>query len=195
MQSNWLELRQALEASLAGLSVRDLSGVELTGDAGFAAWLEIGERIRCEDKTIFLIGNGASASMASHFSADLAKNGMVRTQVFTDLSQITAIGNDIAFHQIYALPLRNYARSGDLLIAISSSGASPNILEAVKAGRERGVTVITLSAFQPGNPLRQSGDYNFYVPATTYGLAETAHAAILHHWMDMMDHSAATFRR
>ena len=74
-----------------------------------------------------------------------------------------------------------------MVVAISSSGNSPNIIRAVHQAKELGGTVITISAMNEDNAIRKLGDLNFYVPAKTYGLAETAHAAILHFWMDLVE--------
>jgi D-sedoheptulose 7-phosphate isomerase len=74
-----------------------------------------------------------------------------------------------------------------MLVAISSSGRSANILAAVRLAKRLGVTIITLSAMSPRNPLRSLGALNAFVPAPVYGLAETCHAAILHQWMDMVE--------
>ena len=125
--------------------------------------------------------------MASHFAADLAKNAHLHTEVFSDLSLITAISNDMGYEWVFAKPLCRRAKKGDMLVAISSSGASKNILCATEIAKKIGLKIITLSAMLPQNPLRSSGDLNIYVSAKTYGLAETAHAAILHHWMDLVE--------
>ena len=73
-----------------------------------------------------------------------------------------------------------------MLVAISSSGNSPNVANAAAEARKIGGHVVTLSAMQPGNRLQGMGDLNFYLPGHTYGLAESGHAAVLHHWIDMM---------
>jgi D-sedoheptulose 7-phosphate isomerase len=75
-------------------------------------------------------------------------------------------------------------RRGDVLVAVSSSGESPNILRAAEESHRLGGAVVTLSAMDPDNTLRKMGSLNFYVPASTYGMAESCHAAILHHWID-----------
>ena len=85
---------------------------------------------------LYLVGNGASAAMASHIAADACKNGGLRAQAFNDAALLTATGNDLAFDQVFALPLDRLARAGDLLIAISSSGDSPNIVRALEAARD-----------------------------------------------------------
>lgn len=76
---------------------------------------------------------------------------------------------------------------GDMLVAISSSGNSPNVLSGAETARKLGGAVITLSAMKEENALRKLGVLNFYIPGQTYGLAETGHAAILHFWMDLVE--------
>jgi D-sedoheptulose 7-phosphate isomerase len=181
-----------MDALLQGLSFRDARGRELDPARGFALWRRLALDVRASKGTIYLVGNGASASMASHFAADLAKNGKLHTQVFSDLSLITAISNDMGYEHVFAEPLRRRGQRGDMLVAISSSGQSPNVLAAVQIARRLKMNVVSLSAMKPGNTLRQSGNLNAYVAATTYGHAETCHAAILHHWMDIVETRNAT---
>jgi D-sedoheptulose 7-phosphate isomerase len=156
----------------------------MDADSAYDQWTDMTVQVRNHRRTVFLIGNGASASMASHVAADLAKNGHVRTEVFTDLSLITAIANDVSFEAIFSEPLSRRLSEGDMVVAISSSGRSQNIVRAVELTRERGGCIITLSAMRPDNPLRGNGELNFYIPADTYGMAETCHAALLHYWID-----------
>jgi D-sedoheptulose 7-phosphate isomerase len=184
MAANWQETIQTLHGLLASVAFTDAAQRPLDADAGFTRWTKNALDLRARRQTIFLIGNGASASMASHFAADLAKNGHVHTEVFTDLSLITAISNDMGYEHVYAEPLRRRGRQGDMLVAISSSGRSPNILSAVAVAREVGLEIVSLSAMSPDNPLRRGGDLNIHLPCRSYGEAETGHAAILHHWMD-----------
>ena len=179
---NVLQIKNLLDL----LSVRDDSGKELESDNGFLRWRDITCQVRFSRKTVYLIGNGASASMASHVAADLAKNAHLHTQVFTDLSLITAVANDLCYEEVYAEPLRRRMNHGDLLVAISSSGQSSNILRAVQETKRLNGFVVTLSAMKPDNMLRKQGILNLYVPAKTYSMAETCHAAILHYWLDQM---------
>jgi len=175
-----------LDGLLSGTQVTDAAAQHLDADQGFARILQWTRMAFETGATTYLVGNGASASMASHIAADLSKNGNLRTQVFTDLSLMTAVANDIGAHEIFSTPLQRFAKPDDLLIAISSSGASQNILNAVTVALERGMKVITFSAMNPGNPLRSSGHLNFFVRARTYGEAETCHAALLHYWVDLV---------
>lgn len=182
---NWSENVKELSSCLQSLSVRDQKGREIKPISAFQKWRGMTKKVYKNKKTIFLIGNGASASMASHIAADLAKNAHLHTEVFSDLSLITAIGNDMGYAEVFAEPIRRRMKKGDMLIAISSSGRSPNIIHAVEQASSMGGCIITLSAMENENALRSQGILNFYIPAQSYGLAETCHAAILHWWVDL----------
>lgn len=160
------------------------NGISLGDDPGFQELVDLTLNIQQKEKHIFFIGNGASASIASHIAADLCKNGMVKTEVFTDLALLTALVNDLGVEQMFATPLKQQAQQGDLLIAISSSGESTNILNAVEQAQHMGMTVVTFTGMNPNNSLRASGDLNFYIPAPDYGFAESGHASLLHFWVD-----------
>lgn len=183
---NWISNIDDLMFCLRSLSVLDAFGEGIDPDSAFVKLQEYTLQIRESSKTIYLVGNGASASMASHVSADLAKNAHVHTEVFTDISLITAVANDLSYEEVFAEPLRRRMAQGDMLVAISSSGNSPNVLRGAETAKELGGTVITFSAMNEENKLRKLGNLNFHIPAQTYGLAETSHAALLHFWIDQV---------
>ncbi|MBF0452394.1 MAG: SIS domain-containing protein [Candidatus Magnetomorum sp.] len=183
---NWNKNIETLSQCLSDISFRTFEGVEISSDNGFSEWFQRTQIIRKSNNTIFFVGNGASASMASHMAADVAKNGRIRTQVFTDVSLITAIANDISYDEVFAEPVRLQLIENDMLIAISSSGNSTNVIRACEECRKKGGQVITLSAMKRDNALQSMGDINIYIPAQTYGWAESGHAAILHYWMDLI---------
>ena len=189
-EKSWEAVTGRMGELLAALSFRDAAGAELGADEGFERWRRATLKVRKERHTVYLVGNGASASMASHLAADLAKNARMHTQVFSDLSLVTAISNDMGFEHVFSEPLRRRGRADDMLVAISSSGKSPNILAVIDAAREIGMTIVTLSAMSADNPSRPRGELNAYVPAQTYSNAEACHACILHHWMDLMEESS-----
>lgn len=186
MEGWWLKNVHSLQGILERLSARNGAGEELRPDSGLIQWQRLAFAVKESGGTVFFIGNGASASMASHLAADMAKNLHVRTMVFTDAALVTALGNDLGFEEVYAAPLRLHMKRHDMLVAISSSGRSSNIVRAVKEARSIGGKAVTLSAMDRDNAIRNLGDLNFYLPADTYGMAETGHAAILHFWMDML---------
>jgi D-sedoheptulose 7-phosphate isomerase len=186
VSDHWKPYVSRLYALLAATSCR-AKGREIPLDRGFARWQALTVSLRQRRGTVYLVGNGASASMASHTAADLAKNGALHTEVFSDLALITAVSNDLGYDQVFSHPLSVRARAGDMLVAISSSGRSSNVLRAVRVARRRRLAIVTLSAMSPDNPLRRLGAFNFFVEAARYGMAETCHAALLHHWMDLVE--------
>lgn len=137
------------------------------------------------NKLIF-IGNGGSAAIASHMATDYSKNGNIRSLALNDGSMLTCLGNDLGYDKVFAKQIELHARPGDLLIAISSSGRSPNILNAVAAGRAAGCKIVSLSGFDPENPLRRLGDLNFYLASDRYGFVEIGHLTICHAILDLL---------
>lgn len=133
-----------------------------------------------------IIGNGGSAAIASHFATDFTKNGGVPTMVFTDGALLTCLGNDLGYENVYAKPVEMFARAGDLLLAISSSGASANILAAARTALDRGMRVVSMSGFRPDNPLRSVGELNFYIDSDSYGVVECSHFMLCHLAVDLL---------
>ena len=133
---------------------------------------------------IIFIGNGGSASIASHQAVDYWKNGGMKAIAFNDASLITCISNDFGYEHLFQKPIEMFAEKGDIIIAISSSGKSKNILNAVDAAKENECSIITMSGFGPNNPLRFKGQINFYIPADSYGYVEIAHLTICHCILD-----------
>lgn len=131
-------------------------------------------------KKLIFIGNGGSAAIASHQAVDYWKNGGMESIAFNDASLLTCIGNDCGYENVFAFPMKRFAKRGDVLIAISSSGKSPNILNGVTAAVSSGCQVLTFSGFSSANPLRKMGQINFYVPSHSYGIVEVSHLAIIH---------------
>jgi D-sedoheptulose 7-phosphate isomerase len=122
--------------------------------------------------------------MASHMAADFSKNYGCRSLAFNDIAMMTAVSNDLAYEECFALPLTRFAVKGDILVTISSSGNSINVLKAIEYGRKIGLFIITLSGMSPDNSSRKLGNMNFWIPAESYGLVETGHQMILHCWLD-----------
>jgi len=183
---NWSYEVGKLNNYLSSISFRDVNGNDINVEDGFSAWRKWIVDLRADKKVLYLAGNGASASIASHMAADLAKNALVHTQVFSDLSLITAMANDVGYDEVYAEPLRNRGNRQDMLVAISSSGNSNNILNAAKVARSLDMSIVTLSGMKPDNPLRSLGHLNMYLPTEGYGHTETCHAAVLHYLMDLV---------
>ncbi|MBF0356139.1 MAG: SIS domain-containing protein [Alphaproteobacteria bacterium] len=134
--------------------------------------------------TLFFIGNGGSAGIASHLAIDYGKNGGLRSMALNDGAALTCLANDLGYEHVFSQQISLLGRSNDLLIAISSSGRSPNILKAVEAARSKNMAVITLSGFDGTNPLRRLGDINLHVASHQYGFVEILHLALLHAVLD-----------
>jgi D-sedoheptulose 7-phosphate isomerase len=179
---------QDLKRCMDNLVVTDAQGNSQESFLGMekAAALIAGQA-RAGHKMLF-IGNGASAAISSHMATDFWKAGGIRALAFNDGALLTCMGNDYGYEQVFAKPIQMFGDPGDVLIAISSSGQSANILLGAQAARQKGCQVITLSGFKPDNPLRSLGDYNFYVPAQTYGAVEIVHHSICHCLLDMINH-------
>ena len=139
---------------------------------------------RKEGNEVFFIGNGGSAGIAVHMTADFLKNGKMRTHSMFDPATITCFANDYGYEYVFSKQLEIVADSGDLLVAISSSGNSPNIINAAETAKKMGCQVITFTGFKPDNKLRQMGDINVYVPCMEYGIVESIHNMILQQIVD-----------
>jgi len=153
-------------------------------DAGIHALTDefaIHKRIKSQ---VFFIGNGGSAAIASHMTADFMKNGGMRTYSLYDSAVTTCMGNDYGYEYVFSKPLQFLVNPGDLLVAISSSGNSKNIIHAIHTAKEKGASVITFTGFRPDNQARQLGDINVYVPSEKYGIVESIHNLILQQVVD-----------
>jgi D-sedoheptulose 7-phosphate isomerase len=148
------------------------------------------EAAHATGKQIFIIGNGGSAATASHMMNDLCKGTLghkgdaswkrFRVIALTDnVSLMTAWANDTNYNHIFSEPLKNFAQRGDLLVAISASGNSPNIITAVEAAKQIGVQVVGLAGFG-GGKLAKMADVAFVVPSDGYGPVEDVHMILDH---------------
>ena len=132
--------------------------------------------VQAEGKKILIFGNGGSAAISSHFSVDLTKNAGLRCINCNEADLITCFANDYGFERWVEKAVDFYGDAGDLLIVISSSGSSENMLNGVKAARNGNFrAVVTLSGFAENNPLRQLGDINLWVNSSAYNFVENNH--------------------
>ena len=132
--------------------------------------------VSSKNKKVLIFGNGGSAAIASHFSVDLTKNAKLRCVNFNEASLITCFANDYGFEHWAEKAVDFYGDEGDLLIVISSSGQSQNIINAVKAARNGNFhTVITMSGFSEDNPLKKLGDINLWANNKSYNFVENVH--------------------
>ena len=168
------EARRCLEA----ISVRDV-----------ARFLECLDHAYDNDAHVYLIGNGGSAATASHMACDLAKNlhpswdtpgRRLRVSSLTDNTPlITALANDCGYERVFSEQLRNVLKKGDVVIAISASGRSPNVLEALTLARRRGARTAALLGFD-GGLAREAVDVAIVIDSHDYGHVEDLHLVLNH---------------
>ena len=132
--------------------------------------------VQSKNKKVLIFGNGGSAAIASHFSVDLTKNAKLRCVNFNESDLITCFSNDYGYDRWVEKTIDFYGDKGDLLIVISSSGLSKNMINGVKAARNGNFSsVITLSGFSKDNPLNQLGDVNLWANSNAYNFVENIH--------------------
>lgn len=150
-----------------------------------------------QDRQVFIIGNGGSAATASHFACDLGKSILkdplavrekrLRVLSLTDnMAAISAISNDIGYEDIFYQQLKNILQRGDVVIAISASGNSPNVVKAVQYAKEQGAVTVGLLGFHTGGKLGSLVDHGLIVRDNHYGRVEDIHLATTHLLCNML---------
>lgn len=173
-------------ALISGAVMTNLAQKKIPLEEGMEQMIHVLRRCREEEGTVYIVGNGGSAAIASHAVIDFLNMVKVRATALLDMAVITCLSNDYGYEQVYEKQLSQFVRVGDVLIAISSSGQSKNILNAVSAAKSRGAQTITLSGFGSDNPLRTVGDFNLWLDAQDYGQVEIGHAYVLHNITDRL---------
>ena len=124
---------------------------------------------------VIIVGNGGSASIASHLTVDFINAAKIKAMRFNDTSVITCFSNDYGYENWVSKALDCYAEDGDLVVLISSSGQSKNMIIGAKKAKHIGLDVITLTGFLSNNPLRKLGDINLWVDSKVYNVIEMTH--------------------
>ena len=128
---------------------------------------------------VYIVGNGGSASIASHVSVDFAKVARVPSSTFNNSNLITCFANDYGYENWVVEAIKAYTNINDLIILISSSGTSKNIVNAAQYCKDNYIDLITLSGFTKDNPLSTLGNVNFHIESTEYNYIEMSHHIIL----------------
>jgi D-sedoheptulose 7-phosphate isomerase len=152
-----------------------------------AQFVDILFKAREEENSVFFIGNGGSAATSAHFANDLAigtKQLEKPFRVFSlvdNIATTTAIGNDFGYEEIFARQIEVYGKSGDVLVAVSASGNSPNLVKAFEAAKNKNMKRVSITAFD-GGKLKSLADHSVHVPTGLgeYGPAEDAHMILDH---------------
>ncbi|MGC8793619.1 MAG: D-sedoheptulose-7-phosphate isomerase [Bryobacteraceae bacterium] len=169
---------QYRKALLQALAAIEMARVEQAID-----WFR---QARDEDRQIFVCGNGGSAATASHFATDVVKGASYgrakrfRILALTDsLSTITAYANDVSYEAVFVEQLKNFARPGDLVVGISGSGNSPNVLRAIEYANSIGCRTLALTG-RDGGKLARLAQLTIHVPEPHMGRIEDAHLVVCH---------------
>lgn len=148
--------------------------------------VEVLENTFLRNSNIFVCGNGGSAAISDHFMCDHSKcihsDTNFSPKVFSlssNMSLITAIGNDISYEDVYSYQIEMFGQTGDTLVVVSSSGNSPNILKALTAAKSSGMNTIALVGFN-GGKAKNLADIVLHVPINNYGITEDAHQSLMH---------------
>lgn len=145
-----------------------------------------------DDRQVILMGNGGSAALASHFAVDLGKGtvapGRRRFRVVSIVDNtpvMTAYANDFSYADVFSEQIRSMARAGDVVIGVSGSGNSPNVLNGLKAAREAGATTVVLTGFKGGKAI-DLADVTLVVPSDDMQHIEDCHLMLTHLFMQAM---------
>lgn len=173
-----------LQAILDAAIITDASGKILDTDAALESMKTLLMDRGKLGNGVFLVGNGGSAAVASHAITDFVNVAKLRAMTLHESSLMTCMANDYGYENAFSNVLGVMAGVGDMLLAISSSGRSANIRNAVAKMRNVGGMSVTLSGFDSDNPLRKMGDLNIWLDSHDYGLVEIGHLFILHNLAD-----------
>ena len=145
----------------------------------FLKIIQILKKIKKNKKKVIIVGNGGSAAIASHVSVDLTKMCKIRAINFNEADLLTCFSNDYGYENWVKMALSSYADKGDLLICISSSGESKNIINGANFAKKIGCKVITLTGFDRKNKVRKIGNINLWLKSKNYNIIEMTH----HIWL------------
>lgn len=159
---------------------------ESVDPAGFDAALELIRETPARGGKVIVAGNGGSAAIASHVAVDLTKTAGIRAITFNEAELITCFANDYGYEHWLAKAVESYADAHDTVVLISSSGRSPNIVNAARQARAMGASVVTLSGFAADNPLRAEGTVNLWVDSSLYNFVEMTHQVWLLAMVDIL---------
>lgn len=154
----------------------------------FNLFYKLVSKTKKNKKKIIIAGNGGSAAIASHFSVDITKNGNIRCINFNESDLLTCFANDYGYENWLKQALKFYLDSGDLVILISASGNSKNIINAAKFTKMRKNKLVTLTGFNGKNLVNKFGNLNFAVNSKNYNLIENVHQYLLLLAIDLINH-------
>ena len=158
--------------------------------------VDLVEKAYVQEKTVFIIGNGGSGANASHLCEDLGKGTLhdfekqrrLKVMSLTDNTPyILAWGNDTSYDRVFVEQLKNFTEKDALLIAISGSGNSPNVISAIEYANGHGMKTLGVTGYD-GGKLKKMAHHNVHVPSWNMGMVESVHSALFHYLLDVLYH-------
>ena len=183
---SYMEYLDKVKELIDRIEVTDIFHITKSYEAGVREIVELLKKCKKQRNGLFFCGNGGSAGIAQHMTADFLKNGGIQTHSLYEQTTLTCISNDLTYDFVFCRQLELMAGSEDILIAISSSGESENIVKAINTMHQIKGNVITFTGFRKDNRIRKLGDVNIYVPTEHYGMVESIHNIVLQHIVDMI---------
>ncbi len=183
MFSTYLE---SFNSVLSKSSASRKDGSEFALDTCFQEVHNILLETKAAGRRVYLVGNGGSSAIVSHGAIDFLNACGFKAHALTDNSMLTCLANDYGYENVFSQALKTLLDPEDVLIAISSSGNSQNILNACAMAHEKNAHVISFSGFKPDNKLRNMGDFNFWLNDMHYGRVEIGHSLLLHYITDQL---------
>lgn len=168
----------------AKASLKDGSSLDL--DECFAQIHQVLTETRNKGRRVYLVGNGGSSAIVSHAAIDFLNACGFKAHALTDNSMLTCLANDYGYEKVFSQALETLLDPNDVLIAVSSSGNSMNIVNACIMAHEKGAQVISFSGFKSSNKLRSHGDFNLWLDDDNYGRVEIGHSLLIHHITDQL---------
>lgn len=161
----------------------------LLNDDAIRILMKVGEILfeaRAVKKRIFLAGNGASSAISSHAALDLTKQGKLTAFALNDPALVSAYSNDYGFDNAQTEIFKSYGTNSDILLLVSTSGNSPNIVNLARFGRKNGNTIISFTGKSRDNKLRQESDFSLWVDSHAYNIVENVHMIWLGYLIDSL---------
>ena len=165
-------------------AISNRNNEKMDWESGFEEVVRMFEETKEKDGCLFFVGNGGSAAIAEHMIADFMKNGRMKTISIANNALTTCMSNDFGYEYAFSNPLEMLMEEKDLLVAISSSGNSKSIVNAINVATKKNGRVITLSGFRDNNMISNMGDLNIHVPIEHYGIVESIHNLLLQQVVD-----------
>lgn len=171
---------------LSGYKSEIKKGLDFIDVASFEIIANVLETTIIKKNTIFTCGNGGSLAVADHFVCDFIKGSSTDTTIKpiiyslgSNTPTLSAIANDISYKDIFSYQLDNYGKKGDVLLSVSSSGNSPNIIEAISMAKKKGMKTISFVGFMGGKAKQMSDNY-IHIQSKNYGIVEDIHHSLMH---------------